>query len=65
MAKPFSSRELVARIQTVYKRSTEVKEVKNMKILTFGTIVLDVKTRIVMLAGVEIKLTKTEFELLE
>ncbi len=66
VSKPFSPRELVARIHAVIKRSEVKKEQKaGGKGITFGNILLDNKTHIATLNGVELKLTKTEFALLE
>jgi DNA-binding response OmpR family regulator len=64
VAKPFSARELVARITAVAKRAEEKKE-KNGKVLTMGDIEIDAKNHIATLKGEEIKLTKTEFAILE
>ncbi len=66
VAKPFSPRELVARIHAVIKRSEVKKEQKPLsKGITFGNISLDIKTHIATIHGEELKLTKTEFSLLE
>lgn len=66
VSKPFSSRELIARIQAVMKRSEMKKETKgSWKNITLGNISLDTKAHIATLAGEELKLTKTEFSLLE
>lgn len=65
VAKPFSPRELVARITAVAKRAEERKDAKNTKTLTLGTVEIDSKNHIALLSGEEIKLTKTEFAILE
>ena len=67
VSKPFSSRELVARIHAVVKRSEVKKEQRAWggKWISFWNILLDAKTHIATLDGVELKLTKTEFALLE
>ncbi len=66
VAKPFSSRELVARIQTIIKRWEGKVIAKNStKTLIFGDIELDNKNFLVTLKWEEIKLTKTEFWILE
>lgn len=65
VAKPFSPRELVARITAVAKRAEEKKDAKNTKTLTLGTVEIDSKNHIALLSGEEIKLTKTEFAILE
>lgn len=65
VAKPFSPRELVARIAAVAKRAEERKEVKNGKNLCLRNIEVDTKSHIATLSGEELKLTKTEFSILE
>ncbi len=68
VSKPFSPRELVARISAVTKRAEERKENGkngNNKCLTFGNITLDTKNYIASVAEEEIRLTKTEFAILE
>ena len=66
VAKPFSPRELVARIHAVIKRVDVKKEQKNSsKLLTLGKISIDTKGHIATLDGTELRLTKTEFALLE
>ncbi len=65
VAKPFSPRELVARITAVAKRAEEKKEVKNGKNLCLRNIEVDTKSHIATLSGEELKLTKTEFAILE
>lgn len=67
VAKPFSPRELVARIAAVVKRSSIKKETQknNNKLLTFWKILLDTKNFIGTVGWNEVTLTKTEFSLLE
>lgn len=65
VSKPFSSRELVARIAAVLKRAKLKKEVKNTKEIEFGKISIDTKNMRCLSSGMEIILTKTEFSLLE
>ncbi len=66
VSKPFSPRELVARIHALLKRSEGRKEQKiNGKWIHLGNIYLDGKTHIATVDGTEMKLTKTEFALLE
>lgn len=66
VAKPFSSRELVARIAAVAKRAEERKENgKKEKITSFWNITIDTKNYIVYLSWEEIKMTKTELAILE
>lgn len=66
MSKPFSPRELVARIAAVMKRVSQKKESKtNGKHLQFGPITVDTKNFTASRGTDEIILTKTEFALLE
>ncbi len=66
VSKPFSSRELVARIAAVAKRAEERKENgKKEKMITFGNVTLDTKNYMAYLSGEEIKMTKTEFAILD
>lgn len=64
VAKPFSPRELMARISAILKR-TEQKKKPKTKQITFGSIEMDNKNFIVTKGGEEVKLTKTEFAILE
>lgn len=43
VSKPFSPRELMARIATILKRIESRKKIKTNKILTLGDISIDVK----------------------
>ncbi len=65
VSKPFSPRELMARIATIIKRIESRKKIKTNKILTIGNISIDAKNFSVEVAGAEVKLTKTEFAILE
>lgn len=62
MAKPFSSRELTARIKAILKR-VERRVVKDQ--WEVGDLCINFRTRTFLVRGEEVKLTKTEFELLE
>lgn len=61
MSKPFSPRELLARIQAHLKRRNRKKEEK----IQFHDIILDLKRREVLVNSEFITLTKKEFDLLE
>ena len=61
LAKPFEPRELVARIDSVLRRATERE---SRKALRCGDLTLEPELRRVELAGREVDLTSTEFELL-
>ncbi|MFT5220336.1 MAG: two-component system OmpR family response regulator [Planctomycetota bacterium] len=62
LPKPFEPRELVARIQNVFKRS-EVN--RQDAVLELGDLTIDLKRKQVMLQDIEIELTATDFALLE
>lgn len=61
VCKPFSPRELVARIKAILRRTSRKTE---EKIITEGCIRLEMETRRVLVNGSEIKLTPSEFGLL-
>lgn len=67
MAKPFNSRELVARIRAILRRSkTEPQEISTSEIISLGDISLNTGTMIVTQGGKTIEnLTTLEFELLK
>ncbi|WP_448062850.1 response regulator transcription factor [Cellulomonas hominis] len=60
VTKPFSPRELVARVRTVLRRTGRPSRAP----LTLGEVQLDRERRRVWCAGVEVALTATEFDLL-
>jgi DNA-binding response OmpR family regulator len=62
VTKPFSPRELAARVRTVLRRSSH--EVPKAERLTFGQLCIDPRTREVTKDGVELRLTAKEFDLL-
>jgi two-component system alkaline phosphatase synthesis response regulator PhoP/OmpR family response regulator RpaB len=62
MIKPFSSLELSARIKAILKR-VERRVAKDR--LDIGNLSINFKSRKLFVDGEEVKLTKTEFELLE
>jgi DNA-binding response OmpR family regulator len=65
MTKPFSPRELTARIQAMLRRPRAARESEDQHThLTFGDLVVDVQGREVWLDGAPIALTRTEFDLL-
>jgi DNA-binding response OmpR family regulator len=65
ISKPFSIKEVIARVKAVLRRnaSVEIKENKNDKIL-FDNIIIDLKLKEVIIDQKKIILTKTEFEIL-
>jgi DNA-binding response OmpR family regulator len=62
MVKPFSPRELVARIRTVLRRVQDEKQ--NKRRFDFGTLVIDTMRHEVRLNGEAVYLTPKEFKLL-
>jgi DNA-binding response OmpR family regulator len=62
VTKPFSPRELAARVRTVLRRSSAANG--SSERLAFGDLELDAQTREVRRDGVELKLTAKEFDLL-
>jgi DNA-binding response OmpR family regulator len=63
--KPFSMRELVARIKAVLRRTKlPVNMVKTKERLEFDDVVIDIKGRTVTKRGVQIDLSPKEFDLL-
>jgi DNA-binding response OmpR family regulator len=62
VTKPFSPRELAARVKSVLRRSDRADEPAER--LAFGDVELEQATREVRKAGVELRLTAKEFDLL-
>lgn len=62
ITKPFSPREVVTRVKTVMRRTYSTPE--GAPALKVGDVELDQDTRRVLLAGEEVALTATEFDLL-
>ncbi|HNL52736.1 MAG TPA: response regulator transcription factor [Actinomycetota bacterium] len=65
VTKPFSSRELVARIRAVMRRRTAEPGSKSDVTLSAGNIEMDVERHVVTVDGETVKLPLKEFELLE
>jgi two-component system, OmpR family, response regulator RegX3 len=64
VTKPFSSRELVARIRAVLRRRGETEELAPA-VLEAGPVRMDVERHIVSVSGTSVQLPLKEFELLE
>ncbi len=65
VTKPFSARELAARVQAVLRRASETAQTQAPKqILQAGELRIDPNTRTVLVAGVPATLTVREFDLL-
>src|SRR5437762_2204881 len=64
MTKPFSPRELLARIETVLRRTTRPRGESPRGVIEAGPLRIDIGGRRVFLSGEEVRLTRTEFDLL-
>jgi len=62
LAKPFEPRELVARVQSVLRRTQQLSDTRN---LFFNRLTIDVDKRIAVLDGHPVDLTTNEFTALE
>lgn len=62
--KPFSPRELAARVRAVLRRTEGEHSVPRLEVITCGQISVDIGARIVTVAGEPVQLTPTEFRLL-
>lgn len=64
IAKPFSARELLARMRAVLNRARGQEHVKAAEAITCGDVHIDLLRRRVTIAGQEVHLTPTEYRLL-
>jgi DNA-binding response OmpR family regulator len=66
VTKPFSPREVVARVQAVLRRTTgHARDEEHVgDVLTFGSLVIDEPRREVKMRGNPVRLTRKEFDLL-
>jgi two-component system, OmpR family, response regulator RegX3 len=64
VVKPFSAREVVARVRAVLRRAGQTGERPATEALSVGELTLDPATRRVTTAGQEVDLTRKEFDLL-
>ena len=64
LTKPFSPKELVARVRAVLRRTSDGPS-EAREVITVGELVLDVPRRAVTVAGRRVDLTATEFALVE
>ncbi len=60
VVKPFGTRELLARIRALLRRSS----IEETKVLAFGDVEVDLTRRVVIKNGEELKLTRAEYNLL-
>lgn len=65
MTKPFSVRELVARVHVLLRRPRRSRAADEADTRVFGDLRIDPGARQVFLDGVPVELTRTEFDLLE
>ncbi len=66
LTKPFSIRELMARIKVVLRRSTkETESTEPGKLISIDSLIIDVEKHVVHRDGEEFQLTLKEFELLK
>ena len=70
MTKPFSARELVARVRAILRRSERAEQAgpdagESAPVLVCGSIELDAESRRVRKDGEEVHLTPTEFDLVQ
>ncbi|PTX92282.1 response regulator [Opitutus sp. ER46] len=61
LTKPFSARELLARLRAIMRRTTPAQE---PAIVSFGDVEVDLASRVVRKAGAEVRLTVKEYALL-
>ena len=64
VTKPFSLRELVARVRAVLRRPQQVSQSEQSPAYRHGRLAIDFDTVSVKVAGASVRLTKREFELL-
>jgi two-component system response regulator RegX3 len=65
VVKPFSARELVARIRAVLRRSEAVSEPRQDGVVVLGRLSVDPARRVASLEGEPLELSRKEFEVLE
>jgi DNA-binding response OmpR family regulator len=64
VSKPYSTRELVARVRAVLRRATFLDEQQPSQSLAFGPITVDLDMHVARVEGQAMDLTRREFELL-
>ena len=64
ISKPFSIKEVIARIKAILKRNSDSHEKESSRKLVFDGLNIDLEIKEVVLKGEKIALTKTEFEIL-
>lgn len=64
LVKPFSPRELIARVRAMLRRPRTASDNDTTELYTVGTLTMDAQGRNLTLDGAEVELTRTEFDLL-
>lgn len=64
VTKPFSPRELIARVKAMFRRLAQPQTISDSKDLMIGLIKIDLARHLVTFQDVELELTPKEFELL-
>jgi two-component system, OmpR family, alkaline phosphatase synthesis response regulator PhoP len=64
ISKPFSPREVVARVKAVLRRCERSETIETGETLRVGSLAVDLGGRTVTTEGVPVKLTRTEFDIL-
>jgi DNA-binding response OmpR family regulator len=65
IAKPFSPRELLARIQSVMRRYDAIEQSEDTNTLSYKNIEIQLDKNTVSVDGNEVNLTKNEFDILK
>lgn len=65
ITKPFSSLELIARVKAQLRRYTVLNSNNDEKVIRVGELVLNTEMHIVTVEGNEVRLTPTEYKILE
>ena len=64
ISKPFSLREVIARVKAVLRRTAETEASKAPEQISYKTLTIDISKKKAIIDGEEVSLTKKEFEIL-
>lgn len=64
ITKPYTVRNVIARVKSVLRRTSGPKTAENSNRLAVDNLILDLDLKLCCVDGIEVKLTKKEFELL-